>query len=127
MCTYAFAGPSGPRAPVPIDGGFYARRTRYVFRDGRLSEIGFMTSPNAFDAVVARIDAQIGPAQQTRRDTVRVFGRTLPRVRMRSSGSAGAVTLVNPAATGVLTVDYAAGTAQSGGSAPPSSASYTDQ
>ncbi len=107
-CTYAFEGPSGPRAPIPISDGFYARRARYVFQDRCLSEISFSTSPNAFDAVVARIDAQMGPAKETTRDTARVFERTLPRVRMRWSGPAGVVTLVDPAGTGLLAVDYAA-------------------
>ena len=109
VCTYAFAGPSGLRVPVPIGDGFYARRIRYVFRAGRLSEISFMTSPNAFDAMVARVDAQIGPARQTTRDTARVFDRTLPRVRMRWPSPAGVVTLVDPAAqTGLIAMDYAA-------------------
>ena len=108
-CNYAFAGSGGPRVPVPIGDGFYARQARYGFRDSRLSEISFTTSPDAFDAVVARVNAQLGPSTTTVRDTVRVLDRTLPQVRMRWSGPAGVVTLVDPAAqTGLMTVDYAA-------------------
>ncbi len=90
---------------MPISDGCYAPRARYVFRNGRLSEISFATSPDAFDAVVAGVDAQLEPANSTTHDTVRVFDRTLPRVRMGWSGPAGVVTLVNPAQTGLMTAD----------------------
>ena len=110
VCTYAFTGLGGPREPVPISDGLFARAIRYTFRGGRLAEISYLASPNAFDALVARIDAQMGPSTSTTRDALRMRSAAwLPRVRMRWLGRAGTVTLTDPVAdTGMMAVDYAA-------------------
>ncbi len=109
VCTYAFTGADGSREPVPITGGFYARQASYVFHGGRLGEISFTTSPDAFSAMTARIDAQLGQPRETVRDTAHVRGVAFPRVRMRWSGPAGSVTLIDPAAdTTLMKLDYQA-------------------
>ena len=107
VCTYAYADPGGLRAEVPIGNGLFARRVRYVFRDGRLVAISYRASPDAFDAVVARVDAQLGHPSQMRRDQIRFSdGAVWPRVRMRWSSPAGVVVLTDPEASGRLSVVF---------------------
>ena len=105
VCTYTFADRGGPRAEVPIGDGLLARRVRYVFKDGRLVSIGYRASPDAFDAIVARVDSQLGRAAQIARDRVRLDdGSVVARVRMRWAGPAGVVALTDPIETGRLSV-----------------------
>ncbi len=59
--------------------------------------------------MVARIDAQMGPAKATTWDTARILELTLLRARTRWTGPAGTVTLTDPAAdSGLMALDYAA-------------------
>jgi hypothetical protein len=123
VSTYAFTAVDGSRDPVPITGGFYARQARYVFRAGRLSEISFTTSPDAFRAMTARIDAQLGQPHETVRDMAHVRGVSFPRVRMHWSGPAGTVTLVDPVGdTTLMKLDYTA-SEQARVAAPPTKGS----
>jgi hypothetical protein len=109
VCTYAYAGPGGPRAEVPIGTGLFARKVRYIFRDDRLAAISYRTTPDAFDAIVARIDAQIGHRSEVTRDQVRVQdGVILPRVRMRWNSAAGDVVLTDPVSSGRMSVVFVA-------------------
>lgn len=82
-CSYrARDGKTLYQQSFPLFGSFVARAPSFAFVDGRLSQIRFRTSVDAFSRLDAWFTRQLGPPVQTMRDDVR-FGQgfTFPRVR----------------------------------------------
>jgi hypothetical protein len=99
VCGYAYEGPTGPgpRKPVPIDDRLMAEKVRYTFHAGRLDAISYQTSVDGFDAIIARISAQLGAPSAVQRGRAD-FGRgeVLPRVTMHWAAAGGEARLVDP-------------------------------
>jgi hypothetical protein len=98
VCTYVSAGTGSPDWQViPITDQFMADHVIYGFRAGRLTSITYQTSADAFDNVVARIKAQIGPSSQVQRDRMPTrWGVDLQRVKMFWRTPAASAQLVDP-------------------------------
>lgn len=99
-CTYIY-GPAdgdGPRHPVPMDDHLTADHVLYKFHDGRLVSIRYLVTVDAFDDIVARLDALTGAHATLRRDQIKAeLGEKLPRVRMSWRTTHGEVELSDPA------------------------------
>jgi hypothetical protein len=98
-CTYVY-GPAdgdGPRHPVAMTDRLTADHVLYKFRDGRLASVRYLITVDAFDDVVARLDALTGTHATVQRDQVKAeLGETLPRVRMNWKTTSGQVELSDP-------------------------------
>ena len=81
---------------VSFDAAYRASDLRYVFDEGRLAEIRFDASIDAYDDVRAALGRQFGPPATTRFDRVRTPEGWLQRVRLTWPAPGGAVTLVDP-------------------------------
>lgn len=89
----------GTRLPVPFqwDGGYRLDHLRYVFEDGRLSEIHAQVADDAFDDLVAHFKADYGPASRIVRDTTAGEVGSLPRVVETWTTPQGVAEIVDPA------------------------------
>jgi hypothetical protein len=98
VCTYISAEPGSPDWEViPITDQIMADHVIYGFRAGRLTSISYQTSVDAFDNVVARIKAQIGPSSEVQRDLLHTrWGVDLQRVKMFWRTPDGSAQLVDP-------------------------------
>lgn len=81
---------------VQFDPRFRARNLRYVFRGGKLTEIRFEVSADAYDDVIAWAKARFGPTSDVVRDSVRTAGGLLPRVRNTWRTAAGDIIVTDP-------------------------------
>lgn len=90
----------------PLFGRYQAKGVKYRFVSGRLSEIDFSTSVEAFGQLMKRLKTRYGAPRQTVRDTASYRrGIHLPRTRVRWRLPAGMVELVDPSQDpGLLTV-----------------------
>jgi hypothetical protein len=99
-CTYVY-GPAdgdGPRHPVPMDDRLTADHVLYKFRDGRLISIRYLVTIDAFDDIVARLDALTGAHGTVQRDLMKAgSGAKLARVRMDWTTPMGRIELSDPA------------------------------
>lgn len=99
VCTYISKGLAGDASweAVPISDHLLAYHVLYSFRSGRLTGISYQTSTDAFDDVVARIKAQLGPSSDVERDVVHTrWGAGLPRVKMVWRTPTASAQLVDP-------------------------------
>ncbi|HEY5410731.1 MAG TPA: hypothetical protein VIJ94_08380 [Caulobacteraceae bacterium] len=80
--------PAAKRKPVQV---------RYVFLAGRLSEIRYRASRDAFDQVTAQLKAAYGPPRAIVRDKMRSTIGNLDRVRMTWAAPFGSAVLTDPA------------------------------
>lgn len=86
------------RRQYPVD------HLRFVFRRSRLSEIRAMLPEDAFDALMADFKRSYGAPSHTTRDRVRTAMGKLPRVIQTWTLPQGRIELVDPAASGKLSV-----------------------
>jgi hypothetical protein len=99
-CTYVYgpANGDGPRHPVPMDDRLTADHVLYKFRDGRLISIRYLVTIDAFDDIVARLDALTGAHGTVQRDLMKAgSGAKLARVRMDWTTPMGRIELSDPA------------------------------
>lgn len=82
-----------------LDDRYRARNVAYVFTSGRLTEIRFSTSVDAYSDVVAMLTTRYGPPSRTQRDTIKSEVGRLQRVRQVWRTPAGVVSLADPAPT----------------------------
>ena len=80
--------PAKDRSPVQV---------RYLFVKGRLADIRYRASRDAFDRVTARLKAAYGPPRAVVRDEVSTEIGRLERVHMSWSTPAGSAVLTDPA------------------------------
>jgi hypothetical protein len=100
----ACAPPAGPHAAVrcmiadqPIGGGFLARDLTYVFVGGQLAQIRFHTSIDGFSNLVARLKRDYGDPADIRRDSVKLYGVSLPHVEFRWRNGRSTIDFSDPA------------------------------
>lgn len=79
--------PGPGRAPVMV---------RYVFVDGRLSQIRYQASGDAFDKVTARLQAAYGPPHAVLRDEMKTEIGDIDRVHMTWTSPSGSTVLTDP-------------------------------
>lgn len=79
-----------------FDDRFRLDGLRYRFAGGRLSEIDFTTSIDAYNDVVARLTAEYGAPVTIVRDVARTATVRLPRVRQVWRTAGGSVSLTDP-------------------------------
>lgn len=83
---------------LPLVKTYRVRRPQYTFVSGTLSKIEFHTSIDAFNDVMAMLEAKYGPATQVLRDSVDVGdGIHWPRVRELWRLGSGTIELTDPA------------------------------
>jgi hypothetical protein len=82
---------------LPLTSRYRKREPRFLFVDGQLKEIRYLTSPDAFSALVAQMDAAYGPAISTLRDTQASTAGQRFSVRKRWRTASGTVEIVDPA------------------------------
>lgn len=83
----------------PLAGRYRARDVAYRFVGGRLAEVDFSTSADAFNLMMARLKQRYGqPAQVVRGTASYGHGVRLPRVRVVWRLPAGEVELTDPSA-----------------------------
>jgi hypothetical protein len=93
---------------IRLDQRYRATGVRYLFEHGRLGEIDFTASIDAYNDVMAMLDRAYGPPSLTTRDWTRTSMGRVPRVRQTWRTAAGAVILVDPSADPVqLRVQFA--------------------
>jgi len=80
--------PGPGRAPVMV---------RYVFLNGRLSQIRYRASRDAFDKVTARLKAAYGPPRAVLRDEMKTEIGDIDRVHMTWTSPSGSTVLTDPA------------------------------
>jgi hypothetical protein len=96
-----------PRS-IQLDQRYRATGVRYLFVGGRLSEIDFSASIDAYNDVMAMLTQEYGPPTLTTRDSSRTSLGRFPSLRQTWRTPAGVVTLVDPAADPVqITVRFA--------------------
>jgi hypothetical protein len=83
---------------VTLPDGRRVTDIRYSFRNGRLVQITYRLSVDAYESTVARLDARFGSASQVIRDTVRTRDGRLARVTRTWTSPKGAAQLVDPVA-----------------------------
>ena len=111
VCRYVKRyGPMSFPVARPLSPSYSALDTTYSFADSRLAKIEFKASIDAFNAVVATLTTQYGPATTTVRDTVESrLGVRLPRVRKVWRLAGGRILVTDPAAPPTdLSVEYLA-------------------
>jgi len=121
VCSYvARYGKTVLPQSFPLTATFQARSPSYVFVGGRLSQIVFRTSVDAFNALDALFTARFGPPAQTIRDNAALgHGVTVPRVRREWRNAAEDLWVVDPASSlDQLTVRYSLATGRA--AVPPS-------
>jgi hypothetical protein len=81
----------------PLNSQYQAHELKYYFTNGRLSRVEFLTSIDAFNDIVAALEAKYGPASQTIRDqTPPTYSRKEPRVQKIWRLASGVVRVVDP-------------------------------
>ncbi|MGH6964884.1 MAG: hypothetical protein ACREE0_10390 [Phenylobacterium sp.] len=83
---------------VTLPDGRRVTDIRYSFRDGRLAQIAYRLSVDAYESTVARLDARFGSASRVLRDTVRTPDGRLARVTRTWTAPGGVAQLVDPVA-----------------------------
>lgn len=98
------------RLPVtfPWGHGYGMDRLRYVFRDGKLTEIRADIDNDGFNALMADFKANWGTPSRLVRDTANTEIGPEPRVRVTWSLPDGQVSIVDPAGPGKLEVRLSA-------------------
>jgi hypothetical protein len=81
---------------VKLDDRFRIDDLRYRFASGRLSEIDFTASVDAYNDIVARLTHDYGQPAATVRDLLRTPSGRFARVRQTWRTPAGVVSLVDP-------------------------------
>jgi hypothetical protein len=81
-----------------LEGPFRTNSVRYLFRDGRLSEIDCAAPVDAYNALMATLTLQYGPATHTFRDRVATELGDLPRVTQTWDRPSGLIELKDPVA-----------------------------
>ena len=112
VCTYATNyGKVTLTQSVSISKRYVTQDLRYYFSSDRLSRIEFHTSIDAFNAVVAAIEATYGPATETIRDVgLRYDGWRLPRVQKVWRLRSGLIEVTDPSSrANELAVQLSAG------------------
>ena len=84
---------------VALGGKYFAREPTYRFLNGRLAQIRFHSSIDAFSWVTARLKKDDGQPGVIRRDTVRLQGVDLPHVLMTWKNGRSTISLDDPAET----------------------------
>jgi hypothetical protein len=98
-CTYASkVGRYVLPNAVPLDRTYQATDIRYVFDGGRLSEVAFRSSVDAYNDLTAVLDKDYGPPTRTAQDQVRSEIGPLRRVRQAWTTPTAQVLLVDPSA-----------------------------
>ncbi|HEY1751974.1 MAG TPA: hypothetical protein VGG29_11965 [Caulobacteraceae bacterium] len=87
-----------PRA-LRLDKRYLARGVAYMFNDGRLTEIRFQSSVDAYNDVMAMLTKRYGPPSHTARDSLKSSIGRLQRVHQVWRTPDGVVTLADPAPT----------------------------
>jgi hypothetical protein len=91
------AGVTVCRGPdLPLGGKYFAREPTYRFLNGRLAQIRFHSSIDAFSWVTARLKKDDGQPSAIRRDTVRLQGVELPHVAMTWKNGRSTIALNDP-------------------------------
>lgn len=80
----------------PLVGSRRIRRPVFEFVGGRLAAIRFRTTTDAFNQLMTVLQRGYGAPQTIVRDSVRVEGVTLPRIRATWRGRGETVTLTDP-------------------------------
>jgi hypothetical protein len=97
-CAYASVyGRTVLISAAPLAGRYVADDLRFVFAEGRLDEIDFRTSVDAYNVVEAQLSARYGPPTATTRVWAQTAIGRLARVQQTWSASGGTVTLTDPA------------------------------
>lgn len=95
VCGYAAPN---EEVSLPLVKSYRMRRPRYYFVAGTLSKIEFHTSIDAFNDVMAMLEAKYGPASQTLRNSVDVGDNIYwPRVKKIWRLPGGTIELTDPA------------------------------
>lgn len=81
---------------LPLGGGYFARDLTYRFLGGRLAQIRFSSSIDAFSWVTARLKKDDGQPSAIRRDTAHVQGVDLPHVLMTWKNGRSTIALSDP-------------------------------
>jgi hypothetical protein len=84
---------------LALGGKYFAREPTYRFLNGRLAQIRFHSSIDAFSWVTARLKKDDGQPSAIRRDTVRLQGVDLPHVLMTWKNGRSTITLNDPVET----------------------------
>lgn len=80
-----------------INRNYLAEDPRYTFVNGRLVEIEFHASIDAFNAIMSAIESPYGPATETDRDVGPTYdGVRLPRVRKIWRLAPGSIEVIDP-------------------------------
>ena len=82
---------------VKLDDRYRASEVKYLFDQGRLSEIRFSAPIDAFNDVMAMLKRECGPPTLTQRDQIRTPDGRLARVTQTWRIPGGAIELVDPA------------------------------
>ncbi|MGH6957264.1 MAG: hypothetical protein ACREEW_11435 [Caulobacteraceae bacterium] len=108
VCGYgAIYGDDVLLRSLPLDASYRAQSVRYLFEGGRLTQIEFTASTDAYDDVVKLLTSRYGAPSSTLRDQMRSPLGKLARVRQTWRADGGEVELVDPAAGfGDLAVRY---------------------
>jgi hypothetical protein len=88
----------------PLGGGYFARDLTYRFANGRLAEIRFHSSIDAFAFVVAKMKHDFGVPADIRRDDIRLDGRAFPHVAFAWRNGRSTIRMSDPATPGQLEV-----------------------
>jgi hypothetical protein len=98
VCDYeTHYGKVSLRQSIRINRKYLARDPRYTFLNGRLAQIEFHASIDAFNAVMAAIDRAYGPSTETVRDDGPMYDDVrLPRVRKVWRLAAGLIQVTDP-------------------------------
>ena len=82
---------------IQLDARYRASGLRYLFVAGRLDEIDFDASVDAYSDVMAMLKQDFGAPTRTVRDSVRTSMGPFPRVRQTWRTPGGDISLVDPA------------------------------
>jgi hypothetical protein len=97
VCTYAdLLGRYAMPQTVPLDETFHATGIKYCFTDGRLDEISFTTTVDAFDNVLALVDRELGHTGTMTVGAIRTPLGKMRQVSVRWSAPGGDVQLIDP-------------------------------
>jgi len=98
VCGYAARyGTFALSEALPLDQRYLATRVRYVFVGGRLAQIRYRASRDAFDDLIAILKSAYGPPRATQRDTMKTSMGRLDRVQMTWSAPTSRAVLTDPA------------------------------
>lgn len=81
---------------VRLDASFRADGLRFIFDKGRLTDVEFRASIDAYSDVMALITRRFGPSTRTARDTVKTSAGRELRLRQTWRVNGGEIVLVDP-------------------------------